>query len=193
MLFRRRKPIRLSERARIFFWPRRSFSRSFQYFRKRILRLSATPHAIAAGVAAGVMASWSPFLGFHFVIAAVLAFLFAGNILASALGTAFGNPLSFPFIWTASYKMGQYILVDGFEGKVHGVHLGRMFKDLDFHQLWEPVIKPMLIGCLPFAIAFGVGFYILTYVAVATFQTRRKRRLSARRLGGDSLSDRQTV
>lgn len=193
MLFRRRKPIRLSERARIFFWPRRSFSRSFQYFGKRILRLSATPHAIAAGVAAGVMASWSPFLGFHFVIAAALAYVFAGNILASALGTAFGNPLSFPFIWTASYKMGQYILVDDFQGKVHGIHLGRMFRELDFHQLWEPVIKPMLVGCLPFAIAFGVGFYILTYVSVATFQSRRRRKLSARRPGRDGLSNGQTV
>ncbi len=193
MLFRRRKPIGLSERARIFFWPRRSFSRSFQYFGKRILRLSATPHAVAAGVAAGVMASWSPFLGFHFVIAAVLALLFAGNMLASALGTAFGNPLSFPFIWTASYQMGQYILDDGVQTRVGGIHLGRMFKELDFHQLWEPVLKPMLVGCLPFAIGFGVGFYILTYVSVSMFQNRRRRRLSARRPNRDDLSNSQTV
>ena len=73
MLFRRRKKADLLERARTFFWPRRSFLRSAQYFIKRVLRLSATPHAIAAGVAAGVFASFTPFLGFHFVIAAGLA------------------------------------------------------------------------------------------------------------------------
>ena len=193
MLFRRRKPIGFSERARIFFWPRRSFARSFLYFGKRILRLSATPHAVAAGVAAGVIASWSPFLGFHFIIAAALAYLIAGNMLASALGTAFGNPLSFPFIWTASYKMGQFILHDDADGTVREIHLGRMFGELDFHQLWDPVIKPMLIGCLPFALIFGIGFYIVTYVSVSTFQSRRRRKLSARRVNRQDLSNGQTV
>ncbi|TIN70311.1 MAG: DUF2062 domain-containing protein, partial [Mesorhizobium sp.] len=41
MLFRRRKPDGLYERVRTYLWPRRSFSRSLQYFSKRILRLKA--------------------------------------------------------------------------------------------------------------------------------------------------------
>ncbi len=193
MLFRRRKPVGIWEKARVLLWPRRSFSRSFQYFGKRILRLSATPHAIAAGVAAGVMASWTPFIGFHFIIGAALAFIFAGNVIASALGTAFGNPVTFPFIWTASYKMGQYILYDDYRDTVIGIDLGRLFRELDFNRLWEPVLKPMFVGCLPFSVAFGVGFYILTYVSVATFQSRRRRRLTARRLERGDGSGRQTV
>ena len=193
MLFRRRKSIGFWERTRILFWPRRSFSRSFQYFGKRVLRLSATPHAIAAGVAAGVMASWTPFLGLHFIVAAALAFLFAGNIIASALGTAFGNPLTFPFMWTASYRMGNYILVDDFDGDVPGIDLGGLFRELDIQQLWDPVLKTMAIGCIPFALAFGLGFYVITYVSVATFQSRRRRRLLRRRSGRDGLSNRQTV
>ena len=48
MLFRRRKPDGFLERVRTYLWPRRSFSRSLQYFSKRILRLKATPHAVAA-------------------------------------------------------------------------------------------------------------------------------------------------
>ncbi|MEX3008147.1 DUF2062 domain-containing protein [Hoeflea sp. TYP-13] len=192
MLFRRRKPIGVPERIRIFLWPRRSFSRSFQYFGKRILRLTATPHAIAAGVAAGVMASWTPFLGFHFVIAAVLAYIFAGNIIASALGTAFGNPLSFPFIWTASYKLGKYILINDFHDAVSTIHLGRLFKNLDLHQLWQPIIKPMLIGCLPFMLVSGLLFYVATYISVSAFQNQRRRKLMKRR-GGRDLSGEQTV
>ena len=77
MLFRRREPEGVWERFRTALWPRRSFTRSVQYLVKRVLRLTATPHAIAAGVAAGVFASWMPFLGFHFVIAAALAFVLA--------------------------------------------------------------------------------------------------------------------
>lgn len=96
MLFRRRNPDGFFERLRTYMWPRSSFSRSPQYFSKRILRLNATPHAVAAGVAAGVFASFFP-VGFHFAIAAVLCGLIAGNLAAAALGAVvFGNPLTFP-------------------------------------------------------------------------------------------------
>ncbi|MEM9104534.1 MAG: DUF2062 domain-containing protein [Pseudomonadota bacterium] len=188
MLFRRRKPAGLPERIRIFFWPRRSFSRSFQYFGKRILRLTATPHAIAAGVAAGVMASWTPFIGLHFIIAAVFAYLMAGNILASALGTAFGNPISFPFMWTATYIVGGHFMIDDFDGRVPHFE----FSSFSYAELWEPLIKPMLIGCLPFMLIFGILFYVVTYFGVSTFQERRKRRLLKRK-GDKGLSGQQTI
>ena len=110
MLFRRRKPDGLFERVRTYLWPRRSFSRSFQYLSKRILRLKATPHAVAAGVAAGVFASFFP-VGFHFVIAFVLCWVIAGNLVAAALGAVFfGNPLTFPILWGASWETGKLIL-----------------------------------------------------------------------------------
>ena len=54
MLFGRKVPAGLAERVRTSLWPRRSFWRSGKYFAKRALRLSASPHAIASGVAAGV-------------------------------------------------------------------------------------------------------------------------------------------
>ncbi|HMM65076.1 MAG TPA: DUF2062 domain-containing protein, partial [Mesorhizobium sp.] len=38
MLFKRRETESLWERLRVWLWPRRSFSRSLQYFSKRILR-----------------------------------------------------------------------------------------------------------------------------------------------------------
>ena len=198
MLFRRRKPAGVLEKIRVFLWPRRSFSRSFQYFGKRILRLTATPHAIAAGVAAGVMASWTPFIGLHFVIAAALAMLFAGNVIASALGTAFGNPLTFPFIWTATYKLGKYITIGDFDGKVPPIDLSGRLERLGWHQvwdaiqnLWEPILKPMAIGCIPFMLVFGLLFYVVTYFSVSTFQNQRRRRLMKRRRV--DLSGEQTV
>jgi len=193
MLFRRRKPAGFIERIRVFLWPRRSFSRSFQYFGKRILRLTATPHAIAAGVAAGVVASWTPFLGLHFVIAAALAYVIAGNIIASALGTAFGNPLTFPFIWTASYKLGNRIMTDNFEETNRVIDLGQLFRHLDFSQIWAPILKPMAVGCLPFALVFGVGAYLIAYLSVAAFQSQRRRRLDQKRTRRDGLSNGQTV
>ncbi|MCO6407546.1 DUF2062 domain-containing protein [Hoeflea alexandrii] len=180
MLFRRRRPEGFFDRLRTALWPRRSFGRSFQYFIKRVLRLTATPHAIAAGVAAGVFASWTPLLGFHFILAFALSYVLAGNMVAAALGTAFGNPLSFPFIWALTLKVGNMLI--GVETGVHQKHvnLEALLRHLDVGQLWEPVLKPMLIGAIPPGVITGVAVYVLTYWGVRAFQTQRKSRLAAR-------------
>ncbi|MDP2122112.1 MAG: DUF2062 domain-containing protein [Hoeflea sp.] len=179
MLFRRRKPEGFFNRLRTALWPRRSFGRSFQYFIKRVLRLTATPHAIAAGVAAGVFASWTPLLGFHFILAFAIAYVLAGNMVAAALGTAFGNPLSFPFIWASTLKLGNMLIGVEVAHQRH-VDLEALLGRLEVSQLWDPVIKPMLIGAIPPGLVCAVGFYILTYWGVGLFQTRRQSRLAAR-------------
>lgn len=178
MLFRRRKPATLWERVRTYLWPRRSFSRSILYFVKRVLRLTATPHAIAAGVAAGVFSSFTPFLGFHFIMALVLAHLLAGNLVAAAVGTGVGNPLTFPLIWGASYELGGYILTAGTHER--HIDLVTLFRDLKFTQLWEPVLKPMLVGGIPLGLFFAVIFYGLTYWGVTAFRARRRLRIAER-------------
>lgn len=180
MLFRRRKPADTWEKTRTFFWPRRSFLRSFQYFSKRVLRLTASPHAVAAGVAAGVFASFTPLLGLHFIIAGVLAYILAGNLLASAFGTAIGNPLTFPFIWGATFQTGRFILTGSTDGEAAPMHLGESFWHLDWHLLWEPLIKPMLVGAIPIGLAFAVAFYLFTRFATVAFRQQRARRLAAK-------------
>ena len=194
MLFRRRTPLGLRDRLRIALWPRRSFTRSFQYFAKRVLRLTATPHAIAAGVAAGVFASWTPLLGFHFVLSFALAYLLAGNMAAAALGTAFGNPVSFPFIWALSLKTGNLMLGEQAGAHHHHIDLHALLARGEISQLWEPFLKPMLLGAIPLGIASGVAFYILTYGGVRAFQERRRLRLAERaRARLDALRAKRTA
>ena len=65
MLFQRRNPPTRKERLRLLVWPRRSFSRSLRYGGKRILRITASPHAVAAGLAVGVFSAFTPFFGFQ--------------------------------------------------------------------------------------------------------------------------------
>jgi len=189
MLFRRRRKLSLWERFRLFIWPQRSFTRSMRYFAMRVLRLKATPHAIAAGVAAGVFASWTPLIGFHFILSFALAYVVAGNMIAAGLGTAVGNPLTFPFIWGSTYKLGHIILDRGDD--VGGVHidLADLLSRAEFGHLWEPVVKPMLVGCLPPGLISAAVFYALTYFSVRAFQTRRQRAMAAgaaRRAAGPS-------
>lgn len=165
---------------RTFFWPRRSHWRSVQYYAKRVLRLTATPHAIAAGVAAGVFASFTPYLGFHFILAAALAWILGGNLLASAFGTAIGNPLTFPFIWGATLETGKFVLYGRHPSEIAPVHLGEMMRHLDFAELWQPLLMPMTVGALPLGLLFGMGFYIATRWAIVGFREQRRRRLADR-------------
>ena len=43
--------------------------------------------------------------------------------------------------------------------------------------IWEPVVKPMLIGSVPIGVLFGICAYIITRWASSRFnEARRKRR-----------------
>lgn len=176
MLFGRRKPPSLAQRIRTAFWPPKGISRSVRYIAIRVFRLKATPHAVAAGVAAGVAVSCTPFLGFHFIMAFCLAFILRGNMVAAALGTAFGNPLTFPLIFAAAYRIGVYLLGGQPSDRVGEANLFFLLRQLDFGPLWDPVLKPTLIGGLPLAALCGAAFYVLTRQGVRLFQQHGKRR-----------------
>jgi uncharacterized protein (DUF2062 family) len=183
MLFRRRKRADLWDRIRAFAWPRRSFWRSARYFTKRVLRLTAAPHAVAAGVAAGVFASFLPFVGCHFIIAAIVAWCIKGNIVASAFGTAVGNPITFPFIWAATLGLGQLMLYGRNPDPLVPLQFGHLLSKLDFAHFWEPLLKPMTVGGIPLGILFGLIFYLLTRSALVAFRERRRIRLAVRARG----------
>ena len=180
MLFRRRKTADFGEKLRVMFWPRRSFARSARYFSRRVLRLTATPHAVAAGVAAGAFASFLPYMGFHFLIAAGLAWLLRGNLIASALGTAVGNPITFPFIWGCSLGLGRYVLDGSEPGQLKPLELGRVLWELDFALLWQPFLKPMTVGGAMLGTLCGLILYLVTYWAVGVFREQRRKRLADR-------------
>ncbi|MEX6505784.1 DUF2062 domain-containing protein [Jiella sp. M17.18] len=181
MLFRRRQPQPFASRIRTIIWPRRSFSRSFHYFRKRVLRLNATPHAIAAGFAAGAAMSFTPFIGFHFLMAFALAYVLAGNMAAAALGTMIGNPASFPFIWGATYEIGQYILHGHQIEERSALKLGHALAHMDFVAIWKPIVEPMLIGAVPLGLGVGLLSYTAVFFAARSFQAHRARRMASLR------------
>jgi uncharacterized protein (DUF2062 family) len=193
MLFRRREKTSHIERARIWVWPRVSWRRSALYYAKRILRLSATPYAIAVGCAIGAFASFTPFVGLHFAISIALAWLVRGNIIAAAIGTAVGNPLTFPLIWTSTYQLGHAILRG--EQAVQLPQFDRLFSlEFSIDALWRsiqtlwrliqtlwPMIKTMSVGSLPLGILAGLVVYAIVYKSVAAYQANRRKRLQRHR------------
>ncbi len=181
MLFGRRDRPGLSERLRIALWPRRSFPRSFRYYKARVLRLEASPHAIAAGVAAGAFASCTPLVGFHFLLAFAFAWIIGGSMVAAAFGTAVGNPLTFPLIWVSAFQLGELILGRA-PGAMSPLQIEWSFGLItsSFGTLW-PTLKPMFVGGTILGIVLAVILYWLVRSAVVVSHKVRAERLAASR------------
>jgi len=182
VLFRRRNQPELSERIRLFFLPRRTYGRSFRYFGKRVLRLSGSPHTVAAGFASGVVASCTPFIGFHFLLSFVIAFIARGNMLAAAIGTAVGNPLTFPLIWLADFRIGSWIQSLWQDGPQEELPDG--FTEGILSNGWDaiaPVLEPMMIGAVPLALVLGFLSYFAVRASLGSYQRNRRERLAERR------------
>ena len=107
-MFLRREKLTLISRVRTFFWPKTGWKRASSYFFHRLARIPGTPYTLAAGFAFGAAASFTPFIGLHFILGGVLAWIIRANFLSSAIGTAVGNPWTFPFIWVGIYEFGKF-------------------------------------------------------------------------------------
>jgi uncharacterized protein len=182
LILKRAKTETLVTRLRLIVWPRRSFSRSFAYFAKRIARLRASPQSIALGLAAGVFAACTPLLGFHIMIALTIAWLISGNFVAAALGTAFCNPLTFPFIIAGDIKLGALILhkapISAPAASAAPETIGNLWSLEHISRLWHPVLKPMLVGSIPIGIICAVISYFIGAYAVRIFKERRAAKMA---------------
>jgi uncharacterized protein (DUF2062 family) len=185
MLFRRRHNLGRWDRLRVWLWPRVSWRRSALYYLKRILRLSGAPHAIALGAAIGVAVTFTPFVGFHLAITFAVAWLLGGNMLAGAIGTFVGNPLTFPLIWAGTYQLGHYFM----RGWAHGAP-AELQHEITHRSLSEilPLVEPMIIGAIPLGLAAGAVTYVVAGKAVAAYQEARRQRLAERREVGSRAS-----
>ncbi len=177
MVFRRRRPLPWHHQAREVIWPRRGWTRMALYIRHRVGRLPGTPYRIAAGFACGAAASFTPFLGLHFVIAALAALALRGNVVASAFGTVVGNPLTFPVILPWIYAFGRTLL--GYETAVE------LPADLSFSFIFDrplEILWPMAIGGLPTAIIAWIITYLIMHRVVSGYQKAQRRRRVRKKL-----------
>ena len=167
-VFRRRRKRSIVSRVLEVVWPRMGWRRAGRYYVFRIKRLPGTPYTIACGFALGASVSFTPFIGLHFVIAGLLAWALRANLLASAIGTAVGNPWTFPGIWFGVLWIGSKIL-------------GRDMPDISFTDLsltmifeqFDAIALPMIIGGIPAGLVAWVVFYIPIRRAIANYQHHR--------------------
>ncbi|MEM6608705.1 MAG: DUF2062 domain-containing protein [Pseudomonadota bacterium] len=177
-------------------WPRGGWARAAQYVRHRLRRLPGSPEEIARGIFAGTVTVFTPFFGLHFVVAAILAKLMKGRILAALLSTFIGNPLTYIPIAIVSLRLGYFLLgMDVPPGLTRDVfrHFRAATRDLwhNFKALfsperahwdglvefWHTVFFPWLIGGLIPGIVLGITLYYLSVPVIRAYQARRSVRL----------------
>lgn len=86
------------------------FKQRVRQLATRLLALQGEPHYIAMGMAIGVFVGITPTIPLHTVIAVALAFALRGSKPAAIIGVWVGNPLTVPFFYLGSYKIGVWLL-----------------------------------------------------------------------------------
>ena len=189
-MFRRRIKPNIFWRLLNIIWPHIGWRRSAIYMWHRVARLPGTPYSVAAGLACGVAVSCTPFVGFHLLLGVLIAWLIGANVLASVIGTAAGNPWTFPIIWLWTNEFGQLMGVKGTIEPVVQSDFTQLFGRsmvallrFDFGYLYEhalPVLLPMIAGGIPTAILVWIGVYFPVKSLVVAYQNKRNARRGRR-------------
>lgn len=164
-------------------WPQRGFGGIVRYFKNRLARMKGSPHYLAAGFASGAAVSFLPLPGLHFIIGGILAFATRGSLIASALGTAIGNPWTFPFIWLGAFRLGRWLGI-GDGDAASGVRLGERLEGV-VADILEGRLKAAAVDSWPFlgptfvggaiigVVVWALAYFVLRHV-VSRHQVRRQ-------------------
>lgn len=178
-ILKRRKPRHIFRKTREALWPSMGWRRTASYYRHRIFRTGDSTYKITAGLAAGAAVSWSPFLGTHFAQAIFAAWLLRASLIAGFIGTAWGNPWTFPFLLWFGYNVGVRIcglfglddssfLPDGMDF-AHFIAQPRDFMRYLFANPLQ-LLLPMTIGGYLCGLAFWPLAYAALYYPVRTMR-----------------------
>lgn len=199
MVFKRRDKQPFWRWAVELLWPRGGWARAFQYVKHRVRRLPDSPERIARGIWAGVFTTFTPFYGLHFFVAAFLAFLMRGNIIASLMATFFGNPLTYVPIGVIALQTGHWLLGEkmtraeevGFGGAFVNAwrdlthNFFAMFDEqtadwTGLNAFYDDVFLPYLVGGIVPGIVAATICYYLSVPVIRAYQARRKGAIKAK-------------
>lgn len=195
-MFKRRQMPGIASRVREFVWPRMGFARLWRYLLHRLGRMPGTPYSIAAGFACGAAASFTPLIGFHFLLAGLLAWAIRANILASAIGTVIGNPWTFPFIWLWIFKVGGWIMGTPEDGPPPQLTFDMVLGIISGDTLGQSLdlLLTMMVGGFLTGAAVWVLFYLPLSGMIHGYRARKIQRRAdavARKTARDRLIEGQ--
>lgn len=145
----------------------------------RFLRIRGNPREIALGFALGLFIGMTPFFGLHTVTAVFLAVLFGWNKIAAAIGVFITNPVSAPFIYGITYKVGELF----YSGKGTGLS----FENLSLQTLFNiirhtpEILIKLCIGGVVLGVPISVFGYFFAVNAIHRYRRDIQHKLAAQR------------
>lgn len=182
-MFRRRTETHLTQRLSDTVRRKNGLWRLLSYFRHRTLRIPGTPESVARGLASGVAVSFTPFVGLHTPLAVGVAYVLRGNMIASALSSAIGNPFTFYFIFWLVYNVGVFLLGRGADADSYASFFTSALNapweliTEKFGYYWQRFILPIVVGFLPVAVFMWFITYSGSLHLVRHYQALRRSRI----------------
>jgi uncharacterized protein (DUF2062 family) len=168
------------------------FSDKYQRFKLGVSQIRDTPHAIAGGVAIGIVFGFTPLFGLKTLLAVLVAWLFRCSKLSAVMAVALHDlllPLG-PFILRWQYQLGFFLISKPHRLPPKLTPKHYHFDDLlnwrsvhwskTFHVLW-----PTLIGSLIIATPIAVGMYFLVLEIVTRAQALKAKQGGNQRIASE--------
>ena len=171
-----------------------AFSRTKKYISLSIKRIKGSPQALSLGLATGIAISFTPFIGLHALLAIFISWIIGGSMAAALIGTLFGNPWTFPFIWYFTFEIGQFIN-NGFMSYQAEFSFQSIKKEIftllvilknivvfaNILELEESVknlklIPFMIVGSIPFVVITWLFSYFLSLTIFKSYRKKVKRK-----------------
>jgi uncharacterized protein (DUF2062 family) len=137
-----------------------------------------SPERVAAALALGVAIGLSPFIGFHFLMAIVLASIFRLSRLDTVVGSLVGNPWTLPPFFAVGYRVGRALL--GYDAsRVPPLQWERILHQDFWIAFRGPGFRPrltsFLVGTTLLAIVIALAAYWILLAALRLYHQRHPR------------------
>lgn len=177
MLFKRREKEEFWSKARNLLWPRMGLRRLWYYYRHRTIRIPASEHSIAAGLAFGALVSWTPTFGTHLLQCAAFNWITKTSFPAAFIGSAWGNFITTPALMLISFHAGKLILATlGLDHLVHH-HPDGITEVTESSLEATQIFIPTLVGGYAMGTLTFPLFYYPTYYMVKAARAARRARI----------------
>jgi uncharacterized protein (DUF2062 family) len=154
----------------------------YRRVKRGLTQIRDTPHAIAGGVAIGVIFGFTPLVGFKTLLAVLVAWLFSCSKLSAVMAVTFHDillPLG-PFILRWEFQIGYFLLSrpHQFPPRIYPKHF--RFDDFLFWKGFHisktlNILWPTLIGSLVIGIPIAGILYFIVLEIVKRAQAAKAR------------------
>lgn len=172
------------KRRQFTWWARVRRWTRYQYL--RVMRMNATPHSVAMGLAVGIFAGFLPIVPLQTTLTVILCLPLKGNPVVGFMGTWISNPFNWVPFYYFLYIVGKAIV----PWDVPEMHLEQfqvLLQTLDVRHFTSfgkdllACFKVMMIAGVAMGLPSTVPTYILTRKAVVRYRKRRALRLLKKR------------